>query len=66
MIDPRVEPRHFAFDDDGLIVVDVHQTVHDLSGKLMADQMVQHVYTVRDGLIQRMDIRTNEESISSR
>ena len=58
MIDPRVEPRQFAVDDAGLIVVDVHQTVRDLSGKVMADQMVQHVYTIRDGLIQRMDIRT--------
>jgi hypothetical protein len=59
VIDPRVEPRHFAVDDAGLIVVDVHQTVRDLSGKVVVDQMVQHVYTIRDGLILRMDIRAS-------
>ena len=38
-------------------MVDVHQVVRDLTGRILADQMVQHVYTIKEGLIQRMDIR---------
>ncbi len=39
------------------VVVDVHQVVRDLAGSVVVDQMVQHVYSIRDGLIERMDIR---------
>jgi hypothetical protein len=55
-IDPTVTPRHIATDESGHIIVDVHQVVRDLAGQLLADRMVQHVYTLRVGLIQRMDI----------
>lgn len=57
VLDPRVEPQNFAAEAAGRIAVDVHQVVHDRSGKLVVDQMVQHVYEIRDGLIQRMEIR---------
>jgi len=57
MIDPHVEPVGFSEDESGRIVVDVHQVVRDLGGKLLLDRMVQHVYTLRHGLIQSMDIR---------
>jgi ketosteroid isomerase-like protein len=57
MIDPRVEPVHFAEDEDGRIVVGVHQVAHDLSGKLLLDHIVQHIYTFENGVIIRMDIR---------
>lgn len=57
LIDPHVEPRRFATDDAGRIVVDVHQVVRDRSGTIVTDQMVQHVYVVEDGLIRRMEIR---------
>ena len=57
MIDPHVEPVKFIEDESGSIIVDVHQVVRDLAGKLLLDRMVQHVYTLRDGLIQSMDIR---------
>jgi hypothetical protein len=56
-IDPRVEPRRFTTDDAGRIVVDVHQIVRDLTGRVMSDQMVQHVYEIKDGLVERMEIR---------
>jgi len=56
-IDGHVEPRGFATAPDGRIVVDVHQVVRDLDGTLLFDGMVQHVYTVRDGVILRMDVR---------
>jgi hypothetical protein len=39
------------------MVVAVHQVVRDLDGNLIVDQMVQHVYTITDGLIRRMDIQ---------
>jgi len=57
MIDPHVEPRAFATDREGRIVIDVHQIVRDLAGKVLTEQRVQHVYVVRDGLIASMEIR---------
>jgi hypothetical protein len=57
MIESRVEPQAFSADDGGHVVVDVHQAVHDTAGELLADRMVQHVYTIEDGLITRMDVR---------
>jgi ketosteroid isomerase-like protein len=54
-IDPRVEPEAFA-EEDGRLVVDVHQVVRSADGELLADQVVRHVYTLRDGLIARMEI----------
>lgn len=56
LIDPHVEPRTFATDQKGRIVVDVHQVVRDLAGNVLADQMVQHIYEIRGGLICRMEI----------
>jgi ketosteroid isomerase-like protein len=56
-IDPHVEPIRMERQDDGRIVVHVHQVVRDLSGAVTADRMVQHVYTIADGLITRMEIR---------
>jgi len=38
-------------------VVRVHQVVRDLEGNLLADKMVVHVFQMRDGLIERFDIR---------
>jgi len=46
LIDPHVEPQ-----------VDVHQVVRDREGRVLTDQMVQHIYVVQDGLIRRMEIR---------
>lgn len=57
VIDPHVEPRSFGTDETGRIVVDVHQVVRDPTGRVTADQMVQHVYVIRDGLIRSMEIR---------
>jgi ketosteroid isomerase-like protein len=57
VLDPHVEPVRIQDDETGNTVVDVHQVVRDLSGNILKDQMVQHVYSFRDGLIKRMDIR---------
>lgn len=57
VLDPRVDPVSFHDEEDGRVAVHVHQVVHDLGGKLLADQMVEHVYRIQDGLIQSMEIR---------
>ena len=57
VLDPHVVPKTFTTEADGRIAVDVHQVVHDKSGKLLVDHMVQHVYEIRNGLIQSMEIR---------
>jgi hypothetical protein len=57
MIDSNVDPVRFTRDEQGRIVVDVHAVVRDLEGNVISEGEVQHVYTLRDGLVERMDIR---------
>ena len=57
IIDPHVEPVEFSPNGKGEVVVRVHQVVRDLEGNLLADKMVVHVFQMRDGLIERFDIR---------
>src|SRR5258708_24093222 len=61
-LDPHVEPVSFTTDSEGRTVVQVHQIVRDLSGKVILDRMVQHIYLIRKGLIQSMEIRSGESS----
>jgi hypothetical protein len=56
-IDPRVEPRGFSRDAEGHVVVTVHQTVRDLTGALLSEQLVKHVYELQGGLVRRMEIQ---------
>jgi len=55
-IDPNVEPLAFQMEDDGRIVVEVHQVVRDKAGTLLADERVGHRFTVENGLIQGMEV----------
>jgi ketosteroid isomerase-like protein len=57
LIDPHVEPTRFQPDESRRVVVYVHQVVQGLDGNLIRDQMVQHIYTIENGLIRRMDIQ---------
>jgi ketosteroid isomerase-like protein len=57
LIDPHVEPVSITEDDEGRVVVNVHQVVRDVDGNPLVDQHVEHVYTLRDGLIAHMEIR---------
>lgn len=57
MINPHVDPVSFDPDNSGRIVVCVHQVVRDLAGKVLMDRMVEHVYSLEDGLIRSMEIR---------
>lgn len=55
-INPHVDPVGFAERQNGTLEVRVHQLVKALQGGPIFDGVVKHVYTVRDGLLQRMDI----------
>jgi ketosteroid isomerase-like protein len=55
MIDSRVEPEAFR-QADGRVEVRVRQVVRNLGGDVLSDGYVQHAYTLRDGLVTRMDI----------
>jgi hypothetical protein len=57
VVNPHVEPVRIEDDLDGNTVVDVHQVARDLAGNLLVDHMVRHVYSIKDGLIARMDIQ---------
>ncbi len=56
LIDPNVEPLSFAVQEDGRIDVTVNQVVRDMEGGLLSDQLVHHIYTIKDGLISGMEI----------
>jgi ketosteroid isomerase-like protein len=55
LIDSHVEPAEFSQDGDH-VVVEVDQLVRDLDGALLSEGRVRHVYSFRDGLVERMDI----------
>ena len=57
MVDPHVEPVSVEAADDGRVIAHVHQVVRDLAGTVLLDRMVEHVYSISDGLILRMEIR---------
>jgi hypothetical protein len=57
IVNPHVDPVRFEIDGEGHIITDVHQVVRDLTGSVLLDRMVQHIYLIRDRLIRRMDIR---------
>jgi len=57
IIDPSVEPQRFTVESDGRVAVEVQQVVRDLSGKILKDSIVHHVYEFEDGVIKSMEIR---------
>ena len=57
VVDPHVEPISIEAAEDGRPIVNVHQVVRDLKGTVLMDRMVQHVYSIAGGLIERMEIR---------
>ena len=65
LIDPIVEPQAFSTEPDGRILVEVHQRVLDKDGGTLLDMRVQHIYSVRDGLVRHMEIRDPSEDVGS-
>lgn len=55
-IDAHVEPVTFNREDGGQILVEVHQTVRDLNGAVLADERVGHRFTIESGLIKAMEV----------
>jgi hypothetical protein len=56
ILDPRADPLQIDTRQPDRAIVEVHQVVHDRAGNLLADSVVHHTYTFRDGLIERMEI----------
>jgi hypothetical protein len=57
VIDPIVKPQRFELLPDGRILVHVHQLVRDLDGKVILEQIVQHIYVLDGAQIVSMEIR---------
>jgi uncharacterized protein (TIGR02246 family) len=53
---PTVEPVSFTEREDGRVAVRVHQVVRSPGGGVLSDGEVVHVYALRDGLAERMDV----------
>ena len=59
---PHVEPVEVIDREGGKTDVRVHQLVKSLAGDVLSDSEVWHVYTIANGLIERMDIQESETS----
>jgi hypothetical protein len=55
-IQPELETLKFETDEKNREVVTVHQIVKDLQGNVLADMMVQQIFTIKDGLISLYEI----------
>src|ERR1700724_2016743 len=60
--DPHVEPVEVIDREGSKTDVRVHQIVKTLSGDILSDTYVWHVYTIANGLIERMDLRESDPS----
>ena len=60
--DPHVEPLEVIDQQGGITGVKVHQLVKSLGGDVLFDGEVWHVYTIANGLIERMDLKEGETS----
>ncbi|MEL7360315.1 MAG: nuclear transport factor 2 family protein [Cyanobacteria bacterium J06634_6] len=55
-INGHVEPVAFHTEEDGQVLVEVHQVVRDLTGTVLADEHVGHRFAIENGLIQAMEV----------
>jgi hypothetical protein len=60
--DPHVEPLEVIDQEGGITKVKVHQLVKSRGGDVLSEGEVWHVYTIANGLIERMDIKEGETS----
>ncbi len=56
LVSSNVTPLEVKEENDE-VTVKVHQVVHDLDGKLLADEIVTHIFKLREGKITRFDIK---------
>jgi hypothetical protein len=59
---PHVEPVEVIDREGGETHVKVRQLVKSLSGEVLSDTNVWHVYTIANGLIERMDLGESNPS----
>ncbi len=52
-----LDPLSFSVTRNDRTAVQVVQTVRDMQGKRLSEKTVGHIVTIRDGLIERLDIR---------
>lgn len=55
-LDPSVVPGEMTVSADGRVIVRVEQQIRQPDGEVVHAGAVQHTYTMRDGLVARMDI----------
>src|SRR4029077_1736651 len=60
--DPHVEPLEVIGREGGVTEVKVHQLVKSLGGDVLSDSEVWHIYTIANGLIERMDLKQGEKN----
>jgi hypothetical protein len=60
--DPHVEPLEVIDHEGGITEVKVHQLVKSLGGDVLSDSEVWHVFTIANGLIERMDLKESDTS----
>jgi hypothetical protein len=58
--DPHVEPLEVIDHEGGNTEVKVHQLVKSLGGDVLSDSEGWHVYTIANGLMERMDLKGSE------
>jgi hypothetical protein len=63
--DPRVEPVEIIEVANGTADVRVHQLVKSLTGEVLSDSEVWHVYTHSHGLIDRMDLKASGTAVDA-
>ena len=61
---PNVEPIAVTDGESGRTAVKVHQLVQNLNGEIISDQTVLHVFTIANGLIERMDIHESKPAFA--
>ncbi len=61
--DPHVDPLEVIKRGAGQVEVRVHQVVRSLGGEVLADSEVRHVFTLADGLIERMEIGESQAGL---
>ena len=58
--DPHVEPIEVTDQEAGRTEVKVHQLVNNRNGDILSDQELLHVFTIANGLIERMHIAESQ------
>ena len=56
-LDPHVNPTGFEFDEPGRIVVHVHAIIRNMTGEIISQGRINHIYTLEDDLVSAMEIQ---------